>query len=48
MLLVYQTSASSLGMYQALKNNLIDKSALHTYKPNIIINKKDHMGTIVN
>ena len=48
MLLVYQSSASSLGMYQALKNDLIDKSALHRYRPNIIINKKDHMGTFVN
>ena len=35
-------------MCQALKNDLIDKSALHTYRPNIIIYKKDHKGTFVN
>ena len=48
MLLVCQSSASSLGVCQALGNDLIDGSLLQRYGPNMVISGKDHMGTFVN
>ena len=48
MLLVYYTSAGSPVMFQDFKKFFFDKSALHTYRSNIIINKKDHRSTFSN
>ena len=48
MLLVYYTSAGSPVMFQDFKKFFFDKSALHTYRSNIIINKKDHRSTFLN